>query len=90
MLPSSIHCTPHFLYTLHTTLPPFLSSPQHENNNNTNNNNGTGMTMYQNYYEQITVLWNRETERAIANNKLDITIRDNKRGTVKLMDVAIS
>ena len=29
-----------FLYTLHNTLPPFLSTPQH---NNENNNNDTGM-----------------------------------------------
>jgi hypothetical protein len=39
-----------FLYTLHTTLRPFLSFPQHnnDNNNNNNNNNNTGMAMYQN------------------------------------------
>jgi hypothetical protein len=77
-----------FLYTLHTTLHPFLSSPQHNNENN--NNNDTGMTMYQNYYKQITLLRNQETERATANNKLDIKIRDNKRGTFTLTDVAIS
>jgi hypothetical protein len=48
------------------------------------------MTMYQNYYKQVTVLRNQETDRAVANNKPDIIIRDNKRRTFKLIDVAIS
>ena len=77
----------HFLYTLRTTLPPFLSFPQH---NNENNNNDTGMTMYQNYYKHLTVLRNQETDRVIANNTPGIIIRDNKRRVFKLKDVAVS
>jgi hypothetical protein len=48
------------------------------------------MTMYQNYYKQVAVLRNQETDRAIANNKADIIIRDSKRRTFKLIEVAIS
>jgi len=39
------------------------------------------MTMYHNYYKQIIVIWNQETDRATANNKMVIIIRD-KRGTL--------
>jgi hypothetical protein len=33
---------------------------------------------------------NNKTDRTIPNNKLDIIIRDNERGTCMLIDVAIS
>jgi len=37
-------------------------------------------------------LWNQQvqTDRTIPNNKPDIIIRDNERGTYMLIDVAIS
>jgi hypothetical protein len=38
------------------------------------------------------MLWNQQvqTDRTIPNNKLDVIIRDNERGTCMLIDVAIS
>ena len=40
----------------------------------------------------ITVLWNQQvqTDRTIPNNKPDIIIRDNEKGTCMIIDVAIS
>ena len=53
---------------------------QHNNNNNNNNNN------------KVTMLWNQQvqTDRIIPNNKPDIIIRDDEKGTCMLIDVAIS
>jgi hypothetical protein len=41
---------------------------------------------------KVTILWNRQvqTDRTIPNNKPDIIIRDNEKGTCMLIDVAIS
>ena len=41
---------------------------------------------------KVTILWNQQvqTDRAIPNNKPDIIIRDNEKGTCMLIDVAIS
>jgi len=41
---------------------------------------------------KITILWNQQvqTDRTIPNNKPDITIRGNEKGTCMLIDVAIS
>ena len=41
---------------------------------------------------KVTILWNKqvETNRSIRNNKPDIIIRDNEKGTCMLIDVAIS
>jgi len=41
---------------------------------------------------RITILWNQQTQtdRTIPNNKPDIIIRDNEKGTCMLIDVAIS
>jgi hypothetical protein len=41
---------------------------------------------------KITILWNQQvqTDRTIPNNKPDIIIRDNEKGTCMLIDVAIS
>ena len=41
---------------------------------------------------KVTVLWNKQvqTDRTIPNNRLEITIRDNEKGTCMLIDVAIS
>ena len=41
---------------------------------------------------KVTILWNQQvqTDRTIPNNKLDIIIRDNEKGTCMLIDVAIS
>ena len=40
----------------------------------------------------VTILWNQQvqTDRTIPNNKPDIIIRDNKKRTCMLIDVAIS
>jgi hypothetical protein len=39
----------------------------------------------------VTILWNQQvqTNRTIPNNKPDIVIRDNEKGTCILIDVAI-
>ena len=41
---------------------------------------------------KITILWNQQvqTDRTIPNNKQDIIILDNERGTCLFIDVAIS
>ena len=41
---------------------------------------------------KVTIPWKQQvqTDRTIPNSKPDITIRDNKRGTCMLIDVAIS
>jgi len=41
---------------------------------------------------KVTILWNRQvqTDRTIPNNKPDIIIRDNEKGTCMLIDVPIS
>jgi hypothetical protein len=41
---------------------------------------------------KVTILWNQQiqTDRTIPNNKPDIIIRDNEKGTSMLIDVAIS
>jgi len=41
---------------------------------------------------KVTVLWNQQvqTDRTIPNNKPDIIIRDNEKGTYMLIDVEIS
>ena len=41
---------------------------------------------------KVTILWNQQvqTDRTIPNNKPDIIIRDNGKGTCTLIDVAIS
>ena len=41
---------------------------------------------------KVTILWNQQvqTDRSILNNKPDIKILDNEKGTCMLIDVAIS
>ena len=41
---------------------------------------------------KVTVLWNQQvqTDRTIPNNKPDIIIQDNEKGTCMLIDVATS
>jgi len=41
---------------------------------------------------KVTILWNQQvqTDRTLPNNKADIIIRDNEKGTCMLIDVAIS
>ena len=41
---------------------------------------------------KVTILWTQQvqTDRTIPNNKPDIIIRDNEKGTCMLIDVAIS
>jgi hypothetical protein len=45
-----------------------------------------------NHDDEVTILWNQQvqTDRNIPNDKLDIIIRDNEKGTCMLIDVAIS
>jgi hypothetical protein len=40
---------------------------------------------------KVTILWNQQiqTDRTIPNNKPDIIIRDNEKGTCMLIDVAV-
>jgi hypothetical protein len=40
----------------------------------------------------VTILWNQQvqTDRTIPNNKTDIIVRDNEKGTCMLIDVAMS
>jgi hypothetical protein len=40
---------------------------------------------------KVTILWNQQvqTDRTIPNNKPDIIIQDNEKGTCTLIDVAI-
>jgi hypothetical protein len=40
---------------------------------------------------KVTILWNQQvqTDRTVPNNKPDIIIRDNEKGTFMLIDVAI-
>ena len=42
--------------------------------------------------QKITILWNPQvqTDRTIANNKPDVIIRNNEKGTCMLIDVALS
>ena len=42
--------------------------------------------------DKVTILWNRQihTNRTIPNNKSDIIICDNEKGTCMLIDVDIS
>ena len=60
------------------------------NNNNNNNNNNNKVKKSQSL--KVTILWNQQlqTDRTIPNNKPDIKIRDNEKGTCMLIDVAIS
>ena len=41
---------------------------------------------------KVTILWNQQvqTDRTIPNNKPDVIICDNEKGTCMLIDVAIS
>jgi len=41
---------------------------------------------------KVTILWNKQvqTDGTIPNNKPDIIIRDNEKGTCMLIDVAVS
>jgi len=41
---------------------------------------------------KVTILWNQQvqTDRTIPNNKPDIIIRDNEKGTCTLIDITIS
>jgi hypothetical protein len=52
-----------------------------DDDNNNNKNKG-----------KVTTLWNEQvyTDKTIPNNKPDIIIRDNKKETCMLIDVAIS
>jgi len=67
-------------------------------------NRGTHWTKKKHWYEhvpksvetsqgrKVTLLWNQQvqTDRTIPNNKPDIIMRDNEKGTCMLIDVVIS
>jgi len=40
---------------------------------------------------KVNILWNQQvqTDRTVPNNQPDIIIRDNEKGTCKLIDVAV-
>ena len=40
---------------------------------------------------KVTILWNQQvqTDRTVTNNKPDIIVRDNEKGTCMLIDVAM-
>jgi len=42
--------------------------------------------------DKVTILWNKQvqTDRTISNDKPDIIIRANEKGTCMLIDVAVS
>jgi hypothetical protein len=42
--------------------------------------------------DKVTILWNQQvqTDRTLPNNKPDVIIRDNKKGTCMLINVAIT
>jgi hypothetical protein len=58
------------------------------NNNNNDNNNNNKVEIS---WSKVTILWNQQvqTDRTIPNNKPDIVIRYNEKGTCMLIDVAI-
>ena len=68
------------------------------NNNNNNNSNSTysikikQVSVETSQGGKVTILWNQQvqTDRTIPNNKPDIIIRDNEKGTCMLINVAIS
>ena len=64
------------------------SSSRNNNNNNNNNNKSVGKSKV----GKVTILWNQQiqTDRTIPNNKPDIIIRYNEKGTCILIDVTIS
>ena len=51
----------------------------------------SGMNMCQSQGGKVTILWNQQvqTDRTVPNNKPDIIIRDNEKGTCMLIDGAI-
>ena len=66
-------------------------------NNNNNNNNNIIIIIIITITEttqggKVTILWNQQaqTDRTVPNNKPDIIIRDNEKGTCMLINVANS
>jgi len=84
-------------------LPPSENSIAVSNNNNNNNETEVQLDK-KHWYEhvpksvetsqrgKVTILWNKQvqTDRTIPNNKTNITICYNEKGTYMLKDVAIS
>jgi len=60
------------------------------NNNNNNNNNNKLLTLYDHLPKPVATSQQAQTCRTIPNNKPDIIIHDNKKGTYVLIDFAIS
>jgi hypothetical protein len=55
------------------------------------NNNNLPKSVETSQVGKVTILWNQQvqTDTTIPNNKPDIIIRDNEKGTCMLIDVAI-
>ena len=55
-------------------------------NNNNNNNNNVPKSVETSRGGKVTILWNQQiqTNRTVPNNKPDIIIRDNEKGTCML------
>ena len=66
--------------------------PTQNFNHDNNNNNKISKSVETSQGGKVTILWNQQlqTDRTIPNNKPDIKIRDNEKGTCVLIDVAIS
>jgi len=63
-----------------------------DDDNNNNNNEHVPKSVETSQGGKVTILWNQQvqTDRTIPNNKPDIIIRVNAKGTCMLIDVAIS
>ena len=75
-------------------LPPSDKSIAVSNNNNNNKHWYEHVPISEETSQggKVAILWNQQlqTDRTIPNNKPDIIIRDNEKGTCLLIDVAIS
>jgi len=73
---------------------PKLRSEKFEDNNNNNNNNNKEEDDddNNNYINKVTILLNQQiqTDRTSPNNKPDIIILHNEKGTCMIIEVAIS
>ena len=73
---------------------PMISKRECNNHNNNNKHwcEHVPISVETSQGGKVTILWNQQVQidRTILNNKPDILIRDNEKGTCMLIDVAIS
>ena len=66
----------------------------HKEDTKENNNNNNNKSVETSQGGKVTILWNQQvrvqTDRTIPNNRPDIIIRRNEKGTCMLIDVANS